>query len=119
MIADLNEKAGRALAVELNSGSPANGAVFVTRVNYTGYFVCVKHFAPIMKLQQRFAPGRLTEIVQVNSKPGLGGSHRNSAYAGSKLGSIGLTQSFAKELVEHGIKVNSVCPGNFFEGPDG
>ncbi|HTZ50024.1 MAG TPA: sorbitol-6-phosphate 2-dehydrogenase, partial [Spirochaetia bacterium] len=26
-------------------------------------------------------------------------------------------QSFAMELVEHGIKVNSVCPGNYFEGP--
>jgi sorbitol-6-phosphate 2-dehydrogenase len=70
-----------------------------------------------MKLQHRFAPGRLFDIVQINSKSGLEGSNRNSAYAGSKFGSIGLTQSFAKELVEHGIKVNSVCPGNYFEGP--
>jgi NAD(P)-dependent dehydrogenase (short-subunit alcohol dehydrogenase family) len=77
----------------------------------------VKHFAPVMKLQHRFAPGRLTDIVQVNSKSGLEGGNRNSAYAGSKFGSIGLTQSFTKELVEQGIKVNSVCPGNFFEGP--
>jgi sorbitol-6-phosphate 2-dehydrogenase len=77
----------------------------------------VKHFAPVMKLQHRFAPGRLTDIVQVNSKSGLEGGNRNSAYAGRKFGSIGLTQSFTKELVEQGIKVNSVCPGNFFEGP--
>jgi sorbitol-6-phosphate 2-dehydrogenase len=27
-----------------------------------------------------------------------------------------LTQSFAMELVEWNIKVNAVCPGNFFEG---
>jgi sorbitol-6-phosphate 2-dehydrogenase len=26
-------------------------------------------------------------------------------------------QSFAKELVEFRIKVNAVCPGNFFDGP--
>jgi sorbitol-6-phosphate 2-dehydrogenase len=28
-----------------------------------------------------------------------------------------LTQSFALELVADGIKVNCVCPGNFFDGP--
>ena len=36
---------------------------------------------------------------------------------GSKFGGIGLTQSFALELVEDGIKVNSICPGNFLDGP--
>ena len=90
---------------------------FVTRVNYTGYFQCVKYLSPIMKLQHRFAPGRLTDIIQINSKSGLEGSNRNFAYAGGKFGGIGLTQSFALELIEHGIKVNAVCPGNFFEGP--
>jgi NAD(P)-dependent dehydrogenase (short-subunit alcohol dehydrogenase family) len=90
---------------------------FVTRVNYTGYFLCVKHLAPVMKLQHRFRPGRFADIIQINSKSGLEGSNRNFAYAGGKFGGIGLTQSFALELVEHGIKVNSVCPGNFFEGP--
>jgi NAD(P)-dependent dehydrogenase (short-subunit alcohol dehydrogenase family) len=89
----------------------------VTRVNYTGYFLCVKHLSPLMKLQHRFKPGRLADIVQVNSKSGLEGSNRNFAYAGGKFGAIGLTQSFALELLEHGIKVNAVCPGNFFEGP--
>jgi NAD(P)-dependent dehydrogenase (short-subunit alcohol dehydrogenase family)/rhamnose utilization protein RhaD (predicted bifunctional aldolase and dehydrogenase) len=90
---------------------------FVTRVNYTGYFLCVKHLSPIMKLQRRFAPRRTADIIQINSKSGLEGSNKNFAYAGGKFGGIGLTQSFALELVEHGIKVNSVCPGNFFEGP--
>ncbi len=90
---------------------------FVTRVNYTGYFLCVKFLSPIMKLQHRFRPGRLTDIVHINSKSGLIGSGRNSAYAGGKFGGIGLTQSFALELLENGIKVNAVCPGNYYEGP--
>ncbi|MCH8239812.1 MAG: hypothetical protein IIB62_07130, partial [Proteobacteria bacterium] len=30
---------------------------------------------------------------------------------------VGLTQSFAMELVTDGIKVNSICPGNFLDGP--
>jgi NAD(P)-dependent dehydrogenase (short-subunit alcohol dehydrogenase family)/rhamnose utilization protein RhaD (predicted bifunctional aldolase and dehydrogenase) len=89
----------------------------VTRVNYTGYFLCVKHLSPIMKLQSRFKPGYLTDIIQINSKSGLSGSNKNFAYAGSKFGGVGLTQSFALELVGHGIKVNAVCPGNLFEGP--
>ena len=56
-------------------------------------------------------------MIQINSKSGLVGSNRNSAYAGSKFGSIGLTQSFALELVDDGIKVNCICPGNYFNGP--
>ncbi len=89
---------------------------FVTKINYSGYFLCVKHAAAVMA-RQNAAGGPWTDIVQVNSKSGLVGSKRNAAYAGSKFGTIGLTQSFALELIEHQIKVNSVCPGNFFDGP--
>jgi len=90
---------------------------FVTAVNYTGYFLCTKHAAHIMKIQNRYAPGYLTDIIEINSKSGLEGSNKNFAYAGSKFGGIGLTQSFAMELIEHGIKVNAICPGNFLDGP--
>jgi len=90
---------------------------FVTRVNYTGYFLCVKELSPLMILQRKHRPDYTTDIIQINSKSGLQGSNRNFAYAGGKFGGIGLTQSFALELVDRGIKVNSICPGNFFEGP--
>jgi rhamnose utilization protein RhaD (predicted bifunctional aldolase and dehydrogenase)/NAD(P)-dependent dehydrogenase (short-subunit alcohol dehydrogenase family) len=88
-----------------------------TAVNYKGYFLCVQHTAPIMAIQHRICPERWSDIIQINSKSGLEGSNKNFAYAGSKFGGIGLTQSFALELVEDGVKVNSICPGNFFEGP--
>jgi len=90
---------------------------FVTDVNYIGYFLCVKHASKIMALQNIPAKKYFTDIIQINSKSGTRGSNKNSAYAGSKFGGIGLTQSFALELIEDNIKVNSVCPGNFFEGP--
>lgn len=87
----------------------------VTRVNYTGYFVCVKYVSRVMAEQHERDPSRIMDIIQVNSKSGLQGSERNFAYAGSKFGGIGLTQSFALELWENGIKVNAVCPGNVFD----
>jgi rhamnose utilization protein RhaD (predicted bifunctional aldolase and dehydrogenase)/NAD(P)-dependent dehydrogenase (short-subunit alcohol dehydrogenase family) len=90
---------------------------FVTDVNYKGYFLCVQKAAPILATQHRVNPAYRSDIIQVNSKSGLVGSSRNAAYAGSKFGGIGLTQSFALELVADGIKVNSICPGNFFDGP--
>ncbi|NOY09361.1 MAG: SDR family NAD(P)-dependent oxidoreductase [Spirochaetes bacterium] len=90
---------------------------FVTGVNYNGYFLCTKYASSVMKIQNRFNPRHLMDIIQINSKSGLSGSKRNSAYAGSKFGGIGLTQSFALELVEYNIKVNAICPGNFFDGP--
>jgi len=89
----------------------------VTAVNYKGYFLCVQHAAPVLARQHAARPEYRSDIIQINSKSGLAGSNRNGAYAGSKFGGIGLTQSFALELVEDGIKVNSICPGNFFEGP--
>jgi len=89
----------------------------VTKVNYTAYFLCVKYAVKYMKIQNRFAPEYFMDIIQINSKSGLAGSNKNFAYAGSKFGGIGLTQSFALELTPFNIKVNSVCPGNFLEGP--
>ena len=72
--------------------------------------------APVLAAQTA-AGGDWCDIVQINSKSGLEGSNKNGAYAGSKFGTIGLTQSFAKELVTDKVKVNSICPGNFFDGP--
>ena len=89
----------------------------VTAVNYTAYFLCVKYASKIMKIQREYAPDCLFDIIEINSKSGLDGSKKNFAYAGSKFGGIGLTESFALELCEYGIKVNAVCPGNFLNGP--
>lgn len=89
----------------------------VTAVNYTGYFLCAKYASAVMRLQHKYAPDYMMDIIEVNSKSGLAGSNKNFAYAGSKFGGIGLTQSFAMELAEYNVKVNAVCPGNYLNGP--
>ena len=96
---------------------PLEAFDLLTRVNYVGYFLGVKYASQLMATQHRGDPEYFTDIIQINSKSGLEGSSKNSAYAGGKFGGIGLTQSFAIELIGDGIKVNSICPGNFFEGP--
>ena len=63
-------------------------------VNLVGYFLCAKAAARVM------IPQRKGNIIQINSKSGKKGSYKNSAYAASKFGGIGLTQSMALEMAE-------------------
>ncbi|AKJ64533.1 sorbitol-6-phosphate dehydrogenase [Kiritimatiella glycovorans] len=114
------EEFGRVDVVVANAGVLVAGPVdeidpekwrFVMNVNLFGYFLTARHAVRAMK---QTGGG---SIVQINSKSGKKGSAKNSAYAASKFGGVGLTQSLGLELAEAGIRCNSVCPGNLLNSP--
>ena len=80
-------------------------------VNLTGYFLMARTAVKIMIKQ-----GIGGNIINISSKSGLEASKDNTAYNATKAGEIHMARGWALELGEYGIRVNSICPGNVFEG---
>ncbi len=78
---------------------------YTLAVNLRGAFLVTRAILPIMMRQ------RNGSIVNVSSTIGRGAYANFSAYAVSKWGIEGLTQTLAAEVRSHKIRVNSVDPG--------
>jgi NAD(P)-dependent dehydrogenase (short-subunit alcohol dehydrogenase family) len=72
-------------------------------VNLTGVMNCMR--AQLRKISK---PGG--SIVNISSTSGLRGLAKNAAYASSKFGVIGLTESAAAEYGKQGVRINALLP---------
>jgi NAD(P)-dependent dehydrogenase (short-subunit alcohol dehydrogenase family) len=78
----------------------------VIDVKLLGTFYCAKAAA-----EQMVRQGEGGRIVNLSSTMGKSGRANTSAYNAANFAVDGFTQALSKELGEHAITVNSVCPG--------
>ncbi|GAB4258360.1 MAG: 3-oxoacyl-ACP reductase FabG [Thermoleophilia bacterium] len=77
----------------------------VMAVNLRGLFVCTKAVFPTMKAQGK------GKIINISSGTFFGGFPNMLPYVTSKGGVIGFTRALAREVGDHGIRVNAITPG--------
>ena len=75
------------------------------RVNLRAPMILAKEFLPNMIAKGEGA------VINIGSVSGKTGEANGAAYAASKFGLIGFTQSLYEEVREHGIKVSVILPG--------
>lgn len=78
--------------------------------NVTGVFYCMRAEVPLLKKHGGTAIVNTASIQSLVAAPGM------PAYISSKHALAGLTKAAALDLIQHGIRVNAVCPG-FVETP--
>lgn len=115
MVQEVQEKFGRIDVLINNAGVMTRPAPLVElevkkwdytiSVNLRGPFLVTRAVLPLMMRQ------RSGSIINVSSSIGRGAYANFAAYAASKWGIEGFTQTLAAEVRSHSIRVNSVEPG--------
>lgn len=77
----------------------------VWEVDVAGSRYCATLALPMMQRRGKGA------IVLVSSTPALAG-YKGTPYTEAKAALLGLTKDLAREVGEHGVRVNAVAPGN-------
>ena len=78
----------------------------VLKVNVGGTFLCTKAVLPTMKKQG------YGKIINISTSRIFAGLPFYTHYDASKGAVFGMTRAMAKELGDHGIRVNAIAPGS-------
>lgn len=77
----------------------------VMDVNLKGAFLCAQAVLPAMIRQK---DGHILNLASFSGRVGRSGA---ANYSASKAGLVGLTQSLAREVGPHNVRINAVSPG--------
>jgi NAD(P)-dependent dehydrogenase (short-subunit alcohol dehydrogenase family) len=96
---------------------PLDAFNFVVQVNLVGTFRCIaKSAAGMITLDPLDDLGERGAIVNTASVAAEDGQIGQAAYSASKGGVVGMTLPIARDLMNEGIRVNTILPG-IFETP--
>ncbi|GFE82061.1 3-hydroxyacyl-CoA dehydrogenase [Steroidobacter agaridevorans] len=85
----------------------------IVQINLIGTFRCIAKSAAGMLQLQPMDDGERGVIVNTASVAAEDGQIGQAAYASSKAGIVGMTLPVARDLMNEGIRVNTILPGIF------
>ncbi|HWU13408.1 MAG TPA: SDR family NAD(P)-dependent oxidoreductase [Caulobacter sp.] len=92
---------------------PLDAFNMIIQINLVGTFRCIAKSAKGMLELEPLEDGERGAIVNTASVAGEDGQVGQAAYSASKGGVIGMTLPIARDLMNDGIRVNTILPGIF------
>lgn len=92
---------------------PLDAFTRLIEINLIGTFRCIAKSAAGMLTLAPLADGERGAIVNTASAAAEDGQVGQAAYAASKAGIVGMTLPIARDLMNDGIRVNTILPGIF------
>ena len=86
----------------------------VIDINLVGTFNCIRLVAAEMEKNDCQADGERGVIINTASVAAYDGQIGQAAYSASKAGIVGMTLPIARDLMNIGIRVNTIAPGIFW-----
>jgi NAD(P)-dependent dehydrogenase (short-subunit alcohol dehydrogenase family) len=114
--------AGIGNAIKTASRSKEDGSIkhfpisafdFVIQVNLVGTFRCIAKSAAGMLTLDPMENGERGAMVNTASVAAEDGQIGQAAYSASKAGIVGMTLPIARDLMQEGIRLNTILPGIF------
>ncbi|TPQ28200.1 3-hydroxy-2-methylbutyryl-CoA dehydrogenase [Bradyrhizobium guangdongense] len=105
--------AGRDKATGQPTHFPLDAFNRIIQINLVGTFRCIAKSAQGMLSLAPLADGERGAIVNTASVAAEDGQMGQAAYSASKGGVVGMTLPIARDLMNEGIRVNTILPGIF------
>lgn len=92
---------------------PLDAFAKVIQVNAIGSFNVIRLSAQAMNKNEPNADGQRGVIINTASVAAFEGQRGQAAYSASKGAIVGMTMPIARDLMNYGIRVNTIAPGLF------